>query len=141
MVAKPDTRLWYQFVFFWSKDDPLGKKARSHFHRHVKGEWLWEHTASASGIIVKVKSSQDAMMLRLYLTRDYTFYAPRYSEGFQDFTTNPPSIFLNGEFRNMTDEEVEAAHRKEVQDLLGEVDETDDWVQYCHETKDTEIVP
>lgn len=134
MAAKPDTRLWYNFGFDYQKDDPLGKGIRGLFHRFVKGQWVWDINPRTGGMSVHVESQADAMMLRLYLG-DHRFYPPRYTDGCMDFTTKPPSIFWGGKFRDMTEEEVEAACEQESRELWEGVDETDDWVQYCHETR------
>lgn len=140
MAAKSDTRLWCHFGFDYQRDDPLGKGIRGLFHRFVKGQWIWNPNRRTGGMSVHVESHADAMLLRLYLG-DHHFCIPHYTDGFIDFISDPPSIFWGGKFRDMTGEEIEAAHEQERRDLLAEVDETDDWVQYCHETKDMEIVP
>lgn len=133
MTSKPDTRLWYQFVFKYRREDPQGKWARGIFHRHTKGEWIWGTNVRTSEMVVKVKERSDAMLLRLY-AGDHEFHTPRFTNGYIDFTTNPPSVLLDGTFRDMSDEEVEAAHESLRRELLDDVDEMDDWVQYTYES-------
>jgi hypothetical protein len=137
MSGKPplDTRLWYGIAIEWSEQDPMGKMARGIAHRYLKGQWCWHPSLRfLNQIIFLIKEPHDAMLLRLHLP-DHMFWKPEnFQEGYEDYTTDPPSIFTNGQFRDMTAEELLESDRRNQQELLAEIDETDDWVQYTYET-------
>lgn len=88
-------------------------------------------------MILMVKDRNDAMLLRLSLG-DHTFWNPiPYSNGTMDFTTVPPSVFRDGQFHDMTPQEVKTAWAKYEKEMLDEIDEQDDRVQYEYESRKT----
>jgi hypothetical protein len=114
-----------------------GRQARGICYRYVKGPWTFDtwfrdHTM----MIIMVKESQDAMMLRLQFA-DHKYIPPYIPpQGSMDLTRLLPQIFWDGQWRLATVAEVEASYEQDKRELLDEIDETDDWVQWQHENKD-----